>query len=105
MTKYAVLFYNMDGVYHYIPLIREGGTYEQAVEAALEYISDGEVAHDDGDLRFQIVEIAKEHNLNTADHQNYFEKKVAEARKRQQEQYERNEKEQFERLKKKFGNK
>jgi len=97
MTKFALLVHD-----HYVPLLREGGTLESAIKIALEIIYDGEVAEDDGNLDFEVIEITKIHHYNTSNYQDYFEKRWAEWNKRQQEQQDRLDKEQFERLKKKF---
>lgn len=97
MPQFGMLLYE-----RYVPLTRSG-TLEDAVKVALEEIYGGEIAYDDGDLPFEIIEIANITRHTTADHQDFFEKKNAAARKYQKEQQERQEREQFERLKKKFG--
>lgn len=97
MPRYAMLLYDEE----YIPLTNEGGTLELAVEVALERIYDDD--RDDGDLDFEIVELSKAHQYNTADYQDYFGKKYAEAQKHHKEQQAKRDQEEFDRLKKKLG--
>ena len=68
----------------------------------LEVFYNGEIANFDHDLDFEIVEVAKVHKYNTAEYQDFFDKKLAVWKKRQQEQQDIADKEHFERLKKKF---
>lgn len=97
MIKYALRIYDS-----YIPLIRDSGTLEQAIEAALEVFDAGEVANFDRDLDFEIIEIARVHKYNTGNYNDFFEKRAAEWTKLQKERQDRLDREAFERLKKKF---
>ncbi len=105
MTRYALILYASDGVYHYVGLANEDKTLEQAIDVALETIYGGELSRDYDDLDFEIVEVANIHHYNTAGYKEYFDKKEAASRKKYTEQQDRNDKDQFERLKKKFDKK
>lgn len=97
-TKFMLVIYD-----RYFPLLR-GGTIEDAVQAALEEIYSGETGYeDDGDLPFEIIEVTSSKRYSTYDYQEFFEKKYAAEKKRREEQQNRLEREQFERLKKKFN--
>ncbi len=97
MIKYILRVYD-----HYVPLIRETGTLEQAITAALEVFNDGEIVSFDDDLDFEILEVSAAHKYNTSDYQDFFDKKLAAWKKQQQEQQDRLDRANFERLKKKF---
>lgn len=99
MTKYAFVFHD-----HYVPLIREGGTLENAIKMALEEIYNNDYPYDyNGDTKFEIIEIANTTQHKTSDHKDFFDKKTAEWKKHQKEQQDRIDKEQYEKLKQKFG--
>lgn len=102
MNKYALLFYGDEGVYYYIPLLGKDATLDDAKNAALEYIARGETFCDDGDLSFEIAEIASVNEYTTADYQPFFEKKTKEARKHRKEEQDRADKVRYEELKKRF---
>lgn len=102
MTKYALALYEMDGVYSYIPLAQDDKTLDEAIQIALKTIYSGDLNRDYDDLDFDIVEINTIHQFNTTDYQEYFDKQEAASKKRQKAQQDRLDKEQFERLKKKF---
>lgn len=106
MTKYALIIpgatqYGRGD--QYIPLVREGGTLEQAIGVALETFADGEVVSFDHDVNFEIIEITAKHEYNTRDYNEFFEKRTAMYMAERQKQQDMLDKEQFERLKKKFG--
>lgn len=102
MTKYAMIFGGGNGVSYFLPLLRHG-TLDEAIEAALDHIDSGEDISDDGDTQFEIIEITNSNKYTTANYQDFFEKRLERRREFQQKQEERNEREHFERLKKKFG--
>lgn len=100
MTGYAMLIYADEGIYYFNPLAAK--TEEEAVNEALDYIDSGHTVSNNGDLHFKIIDVTNSHDYTTADYEEFFEQKNAEAMKRWKEQEEKLEREQFERLKKKF---
>lgn len=98
--RLALLVYNMDGVYHHIPLAAK--TLEKAETEALEYMySEMSIMYDD-ERMFEIIEVGEKHRYNTEEFKEWFDKRLEKDRKHAREQQERLEREQFERLKKKF---
>jgi hypothetical protein len=96
MMKYLLHIYD-----EYIPLMRDGATQEQVLNAALEHIHNSKYNREHK-LYFEIIEVANVEKHNTLKYQDLFEKWTAEKIKHAKELHERIEKEQFERLKKKF---
>lgn len=84
---------------HFIPLTNSRGTLKIAQEIACEELWD---LGADGFSTFEIIEIAERKRHEVSDFDDWFANKAAELDKQRQQQKERLEREQFERLKKKF---
>ncbi len=97
MIKYALVYHD-----RYIPLVRDNGTLEQAIEVALDAFWDGEVCEFDRDVDFEIVEITAHHKHNTGDHKAFFDAKVANDDAFRQAQKDAKDVAEYERLKAKF---
>lgn len=99
--SFAMLFYADEDIYYFNELSAK--TQKDAVDEALKYIDSGHFAHHDGAFHFEIIELYSRQSYNTQDYQEFFDKRAEEERKKHAAQTERQEREMWDRLKKKFG--
>ncbi len=107
MAKYAMLVYQNEGVYSYIPLSNKDITLDEAVDKALNVIDKDNIMGISGDSEadFSIVEVGTETEYNTDDFDDYFKKKASERTAQNLKVIDELDKLHYERLKKKFKDK
>jgi|SRR6266568_3410545 len=98
--KYAMLVDAHEGIYYYTPLVAK--TLEEAKYEALQHIYMSRIRPFDG-FRFEIITVTDNQTYNTDNFKDWIDQKDKEYWAKQQKIQDGIDKQQYERLKKKFG--
>jgi hypothetical protein len=100
---YAIIIYADEGFYYHTPLNAQ--TLEEAEKEALEYVYQENWRRDTCERSFKIITIAKIKEYNTGNFQEFFTNKENERLEKNKKWQDKQDRELFEQLKKKFEGK